>query len=484
MFRPVRLDTQSTTSIVHRGALGMAGVLLQGASRFLTNLFIGRIGGPVVLGTVASAVSTAQLLSLLWPTSTGSAASKFVARARGKQDFEEASAVAAHLGRRTLQATLLLAFAAVPAWMALDRGDLIGGLWVAILVIGYSGYSFTRGLHFGSAQVPRATKWDLVTSGLGITGVLVSLHFGARGLVLLMPLAAASLIFTAACWPWKARGPIAPGLRREIDVFVALSAAGTLASAGFLQLSMITARLVGGAGDAGQYAAALALATPLSIIAQSLSLVLYPSMSEAFGRGDHNGVRRQTDQATRFLAVVMVPAFGSLALCSHLLISLVWGARFVHAGTLLPIILAAVLSTTLGVPSVNSLMSRSQDGVFIGVSASVLGLVIGATTWVLAAPQLGVLGVAIGYLAGTFTIAGVALISTWRREQQRWRGLILRLATAVAMLVGFHTLQRTLTLNHWFDPAFAVAFSFAWFAMSRADARQAAKLVTRRLRHR
>jgi len=105
--------------------------------------------------------------------------------------------------------------------------------------------------------------------------------------------------------------------------------------------------------------------------------------------------------------------------------------------------------------------------VFIATAASVLGLVIGATTWVLVAPQLSVFGVAIGYLAGTVTISSVALASTWRREQQRWRGLIFRLATAVAILVGLLAAQRTLTLNYWLDPAFAVAFCLAWFAFSK-----------------
>jgi O-antigen/teichoic acid export membrane protein len=484
MFSPVRLDTQSTTSIVHRGALGMAGVVLQGTSRFLTNVIIGRIGGPVVLGTIASAISTAQLFSLLWPSSTGSAASKFVARARGRQDFEEASAVAAHLGKRTLQATFILACAAVPTWMILDRTNLIGGLWVAILVMSYSGYSFTRGLHFGCAQIPRATKWDLVTSILGILGVLTCLLLGVRGLPLLMPLAASSMIYTAACWPWKARGSLAPALRHETDVFVVLATAGTLASAGFLQLSMIAARLVSGREGAGQYAAALALATPLSIVAGSLSLVLYPSMSEAFGRGDHDGVRRQTDQATRFLSVVMVAVVAALALCSRLVISLIWGPDFAHAAVLFPILLLAVLATTLAVPSINSLTSRAQDGMLIATSASILGLVVGLATWVFAAPQIGVFGVAIGYFAGTVTIAGIAVVSTWRREKQRWRGLILRIATAVASLVCLLAIQRTLALNSLLDPALAVSFCLGWFALSRREALQAVTLVTHRLRRR
>ena len=460
----------------------MAGVVLQGVSKFITNVIIGRIGGPVVLGTVASGISTAQLLSLLWPTSTGSAASKFVARARGEQAFDEASAVAAHLGKRTLQTTLILAGAAIPAWMTLNRGDVAGGLCVAILVMGYSGYSFTRGLAFGSAQIARATKWDLVTSTLGITGVLVSLQFNARGLVLLLPLASASLIFTAACWPWKAHGQLRPKHRREMDIFVALATAGTLASAGFLQLSMIAARLADGREGAGQYAAALALATPLSIVAGSLSLVLYPSMSEAFGRGDNAGIRRQTDQATRFLAVVMVAGVGSVALCSRLVIFLIWGTRYEEAGTLLPILLLAILATTLGVPSVNSLTSQKQTGMLITTFASVLGLAVGVATWLATVPSFGVVGIAIGYLTCAVTIAGMAFVLAWRRGRQHWIGLVARIGAAVAALVALLAVQDMLNLNHWLDPVFAGAFSVSWYAVSRIDARESVALFTQRLR--
>jgi O-antigen/teichoic acid export membrane protein len=482
MFEPVRQDAQSSTSIVHRGALGMVGVLFQGMSRFLTSLIIGRIGGPVVLGTVASAISAAQLLALVWPSSTGSAASKFVARARGQEDFEEASAVAAHLGRRTLQATFLLACVAIPLWMTLDRGSLIGGLCVAMLVIGYSGSNFTRGLAFGSAQIPRVTQWDLFTSSLGIAGVLVSLSAGARGLVLLMPLAATSLLFTAACWPWRAHGRLRPALRHEIDVFVALATAGALTSAGFLQISMLAARLAGGREGAGQYAAALALATPLSIIAGSLSLVLYPSMSEAYGRGDHVGFRRQTDQATRFLAIVMVAVVGSLVLCSRLVISLIWGTNFAEAGTLFPVLLLAILATTLGVPSVNSLTSKGQDGMLITTLASALGLVVGVATWVLLATHLGVLGVALGYLTGSATTSCIAFVSAWRRERQQWLGLVARIGVALAVVVGLFAIQHTLTLNLWLDPVIAAAFSISWLLVSRTDALQSLTLVTERLK--
>ena len=135
---------------------------------------------------------------------------------------------------------------------------MLGGLCVAALVIGYSGYHFARGVQFGAGQVARATAWDVILAVVGIAGVLVALAAGLEGPAILLPLAAAYGVYAAAGWPGGA-GSLAPDLRRGIDGFVGLGVAGTMASAGFLQLSMVAARLAGTPNAAGQYAAALTL---------------------------------------------------------------------------------------------------------------------------------------------------------------------------------------------------------------------------------
>ena len=174
----------------------------------------GRLGGAALLGVVNSAISTAMLLALLWPTSSGSAASKFVARARGAERWEEVAAVAAHLGRRTMWVTVLLALLGVLAWVMVGHGDLTGGLCVGALVLGYSGYSFVRGVQFGAGQVQRATVWDVLSSAVGLVGLLTALVVGARGPALLLPLAAGYSLYAAAGWPRGAHGRPSAALRR------------------------------------------------------------------------------------------------------------------------------------------------------------------------------------------------------------------------------------------------------------------------------
>ncbi len=479
-FRPVRLDAPTTTSVARRGALGTIGVGAQGLVRFATSFLVGRVGGPAVLGVVQSAISTALLLSLLWPTTTGSGASKFVARARGKGDPAEAEAVARHLARRTLQSALVLAAISVPVWVWVDHGSIGAGLCVAALVLGYSGWSFTRGLQFGAGQVARATAWDVGAGTIGLAVLVLLLALGQRGATLLLALAGAYGVYALASWPWRAGGRPSPALRREVDAFVALGVTGTLASTGFLQLSMIIARASDGAARAGQYAAALALATPASLLAGALSLVLFPSMAEAWGRGDRLGFRRQTDLATRMLVVVMVAVLGTLALCGRLVVHLIWGGRFTEAATLLPVLLLAVVLTTSAVASVNAMTTRSQRGVVVASGASVAGLLTGLAAWAVLAPRHGVLGVAVGYVAGAAVIAAVPFLTVWRTDGHHWSGLVLRAAAGIGAVAVGVVLLRGLAAALWVEPLVAIGFVSLWLAVSRRDVMRIVSVVRRR----
>jgi putative peptidoglycan lipid II flippase len=469
MLRPVDLDTPGDTSLTRGSMLSTTGLLAQGGLRFVTAFLVGRLAGRAELGLVASAIATATLLALLWPTTTGSAASKFIARARGAGRDEEVHSVAAHLSRRTVQTSSVLGLASAGVWVLIDHGSWPGAASVAALTLAYSGYSFTRGVQFGAQQVPRATSWDVASVVVGLLALVLLLLLGVRGPALVLPLVLTYGLYTVAGWPHGARGRLTVPLRRELDGFVALGAAGSLASTGFLQLSQITAKVATGDADAGQYAAALNLATPASMLAASLSLVLFPSMAQAWGRGDHAAFHDRTDRATRALTLVMVAIFGSLILCSRLAVQLIWGERFAAAQDLLPILVLAVLATNLGVPSVNALTTRSQRGMWVTTGASLLGMGIGALAWWVVTGPLGTMGVALGYLCGTVFIATIPVVITWRSGGHRWGGLFTRVAAALGVVGLLLWLQRGAGLSPWTDPVAALVFLAVWLAMSRAD---------------
>ncbi len=339
-----------------------------------------------------------------------------------------------------------------------------------------------RGVLFGAQQMARATTWDVISSVLGLAALAATLLAGVRGAALLLPVAASYLLYSLASWPWRVptHGPLAPALRRELDHFVLLGAAGSLASSGFLQLAMIVARATDAQG-AGQFAAAMSTATPASMLAASLSLVLLPSLSEALGTGDTERFRMMSDRANRVLITTMVAIFGSLALGARLVMTLLWGHRFAPESLLFPLLVLALLASNSSVASINALAARSRRGMLLTTLASISGLLTGVVVWWALIGRVGVLAVAIGYLAGTVVTNVVPLVAEWRVAGHAWAGLAVRSLSAVAAIcVGLY-LQRALSVPIWLDPVVVAVFLAAWLLVSRRDV---APLLLRLRRHR
>ena len=262
-------------------------------------------------------------------------------------------------------------------------------------MIAYSGYMFTRGVLFGSGSVQRATVWDLISSAVSLSALAAVVLAGETAWILL-PLVLGYAVYVAANLPRRSRMRVPAELRREMNGFLGLTLVNSLATGGFLQLSMVAAQYWDPEG-AGAAAKALTLATPASLASRSLSLVLLPSLATAYGRGDHDSVRRQTDISTRVLAVVSLASFGPLMLLSPTLISLFFRRDgFDEAVILLPILLAAVMVLNVVIGATNSLLTREQRHVRVVMTASVVGAVAGAVVAGRRPAGWGVLAVAVG----------------------------------------------------------------------------------------
>ena len=464
-FTPVPLNAPAGTSTAKKGVLSIVTLGLQGGTRFVSNWLIGRIAGPLLLGAVASATALAFTLNTIWTSSAPSAASKFIARARGKGDEAELYAVTLFTAMRVLQVTLLLTPVAPALWMGLYGGALWEGLCISAILIAVATSQYARGVHFGAGQVARGTKIDIISSAIGLGLTLVLLLAGVRNLTLTLPLTVTMGVYALLCWPWTAHGRPEKALRSEIDKFVTFAAIGSIASAGMLQISQLVAR--GLSEHAGsQYAPALQLVTPLSIIASALTMVLYPSMSEAHGAGDVERLRRQTDLAFRSFVAVMVPAFGAMAIASRPLMHLVWGERYTDAWVLMPVFCLALMLQNVANPAVGSITSGPHKHMWYSLLLSQAGLVTAIGCWLFMVPWLGLFGVALGYACGAALTALSLIVVVWRMQRQRWAGLMAWVGFSAAMIAGVSWWCQNGPVNHWLDLGAAGLFGVVWLAPS------------------
>ncbi len=480
-FRPVELNNPPNASTTRKGILSFLTIGLQGVTRFVSNWLIGVLRPPVALSMVSSATAIAFTLHNLWTSSASPAASKFIARARGKDDDTEVHAVAAHLRRRVLQVGAFLAFLAPFAWWFVWQrfygGEWWEGLCVSAIVLSVGASQFARGVHFGAAQVARGTRVDMVTSVVGIGSTVLLLALGVQGILLTVPLSLTMGVYAVLCWPWTAHGVPERKLRSEIDKFVLFGALGSIASAGMLQISMSVATSLG-EQSRDMYAPALQLVTPLSMIAQAMTLVLYPSMAQAQGAGDLDRLRRQTDLTTRMFVTGLVPIFGAMAIASRPVVALVWVGRHPGAELVMPAFCLALLATNLASPSVSAVTSGEHRNMWYSMLLAQAGLVVAIISWIVVGGSRGAVGVGVGYALGALTTATGLFVVAWRLTRQRWGLLAAKVLVGLATIGLLSYWRLGQTTNHLLDVATAAGFALAWLALSHREVR--ALLAARR----
>jgi len=154
---------------------------------------------------------------------------------------------------------------------------------------------------------------------------------------------------------------------------------------------------------------------------------------------------------------------------TRLVMRVVWGDGFGESSVVFPVLIAAILVTSLAIASVNALTTRTHRAMVITSGASVAGLVVGALVWLAVVPQLGMLGVAVGYLAGSLVNGIVPIVVEWRVGGHAWGRVVLRLGLGGLMVAVAFAGQRVLQLPIASDLVVAALFGVIWLAMSRRD---------------
>ena len=460
-------------------ALTVLAVFVQGLSRFGYSILVGRLLGKEVLAEVNLAISLAMLLVLLWPQASGTAAAKFIAMARGRQDREGQAATAAFTA-----ASASAAMAVLGASAGLYAAFVLGLSWphavsAGLLVLSLSAYNFVRGVRTGNNQFVTTTMWDTISSFLSLTLLLLVLLAGWHW-ALLLPMVLGYAVYALPAWPRRTGARLDPALRREILVFTAWGSAHTLAAGGLMQLSVVLGEGMGSRSELGLYTAAVSLATPASMLSGAMLTALSPSVARMFAAGDTAGLTRQVDLILRTMVTVFLPVFGVGVLWAEPVLHVVYGRGFLAAEPLLVILFLAVSATSFN--AANARLNGTESwGIRVLAVSNGVGLVLGVAAMFTLGPRLGITAAAIGYLVGSLVSALLPLLVVWRIDRMPWGGVLLRIVLGYAMVLGGLAL---LGDDFRVLPALGVtaAFLAVWAVLNARDLRPMLRTATARLR--
>jgi O-antigen/teichoic acid export membrane protein len=416
-------------------ALSTAGVLVQGLSRFAFTALIGRLMGPSDLAHVSAWLSLALILSLLWPTGAGNAASQFLSSALARGDDPRATLRA--LERSFWKSCLVMVVVAVPIavlWLGADVADATA---VAALVVTYSGYIFTRGVQIGLGRLVDTSVWDLL-SALVTWALVVPVFLLGASTLLLWPITIGYAVFGIRVLMTAHRGhvavespaqavsatPAVPVVPAQLMWHtIRWNSLGLMASNGLIQFSMLFVFAVSPPAVAGLYAAAMALATPASMLSQAISQVLLARFSH-WAETDAETSHQRFVRVLIAMSALLTVVFAAVALASGLLLHLIFGEDYTGAALPLQILLAAVLafSITLVVNAYLQTVGRTAQATL----ASLVGLAVGLVLMVVLVllgwpgPLAAAGGVLVGYLLTMVLAIGFSLARTSARAVPRW----------------------------------------------------------------
>lgn len=459
-------------------ALTVVAVFVQGLSRFGYSVLVGRLLGRETLGEVNLTISLALFLVLLWPQASGTAASKFIAMARGRQDRDAQAATASFTATSASAGMALLSGSAVlyaAFVLQLSWGYAVSS---GLLVLSLSAYNFVRGVRTGNNQFVTTTAWDTISSFLTLSLLLLVLLAGWHW-VLLLPLIVGYSVYALPAWPRRAGARLGRGQRREILLFTAWGSAHLVAATGLMQLSLVVGDHFATKAEVGLYAAAVALATPASMLSGAMLTALSPSVARMFSAGDTAGLTQQVDVILRTMVTVFLPVFGVGILWAEPVL-LIFGEEYLDAEPLLVLLFFAVSATSFN--AANARLNGTEPwGIKALAGANAFGLVLGVTTMLLLGPELGVTASALGYLVGSLVSSVLPLLVVWRLDRLRWGGVLLRILAGYALVLGG---LQVLGPQFRVLPTLAVTavFLLVWAALSARDLRPMLRTLGTRFR--
>lgn len=486
MALTVKPESAPRSGVVRTGVLSMIGLVALGATRVIHGALVGHVTDPATYGLVATLIGVGMTAGLFLPGGLASAASKFIPFHRGKGDHGTAGHIYTRL--RFIGVACALGLGALVGFgtAALLDLSLANTIAVALFTAVFSVYSIEKGALYGFDRVAPYARLEIAGSVLAVLLTVVVVVAGLH--TYLAPLILGYTVLIVGAWivlrrqPGRA-GPIGSTDRHEITEFVLLASAGSLASAGLLQLLPLLARFFTTTDEVAYFGAGVTLVAPLYFLPRALGMALFPAMAHAHGAGDTDVVRRHADLSTRALLVLLAPLFAAAIPLAGPVLRLVFPPEYVNGAPVLQLLLVATYLAVIQVAAVNALSSGTRREVRIPVYSAVAGSAFGLLLLVPLGLWLGSAGVGLAYLIAVGAGAAGPIVAAWRRYDMSWGSPLIRslLVIAVALAVG-------LTLDAFgpsgvarvlLDIALAVLLAVAAAAVLRPDITAIVRLTRR-----
>jgi O-antigen/teichoic acid export membrane protein len=183
----------------------------------------------------------------------------------------------------------------------------------------------------------------------------------------------------------------------------------------------------------GVYFVSYTAASVFATLSSPLHLVLLPTISELWNRGQKDKIAEYIRDTIRFTAILSFPAMALVVLLSGEILALLTPENYGQSARYLPVLALGFLAFSLGVPADHLLVAAGRTRILFAVNSAMVTGNIALN--LLLIPHIGLWGAAFSTLAGHLLYALTAMILAQRILPfgLPWRSLALTAFNAVLM---------------------------------------------------
>jgi O-antigen/teichoic acid export membrane protein len=456
----LRFD-KTQSSIAKAGTFSLLVRVNQGLSAFIINVLIGRIGGPSLLGSVQTVISTAAIGSLFFAAPISGALSRNLAIMKSSNEYEEMAGLSRFIAIRIMVTSIFVTLI-VSSFAIYFFGiplETIAVMATFIFILSFKPYFDS--LHFGIGDTKRLAYLSSLVAIVSVLGVLLLLASNFTSIWILLPLIFSNFLYFVLSRPPRTKTKIPKSLKRQIYSFVFLEAIGTLGSSGFQQLIVLVAAATLGLTYTGNLSVAITLVAPILIATGAFSSVLFPALGVSHHQKDFVGLASRVDISTRAISLFVVAATILLIMISPFLVTLLWGSSYDFAVSLVQVLAINACIYSVAAPSVAFVTSKSNKGMRFAAISSVGGACLGALSLIILIEEHPEIAIPTSLFISTVSSATILYVHAWIKLKQRWGAQTILVFLFVSGAIIFSFISSLFSLN-WIQICF---ISVSWIAL-------------------
>lgn len=379
---------------------------------FLFNFLVAKNFGDEVLGSVNISISFSLIITIFITNFFGSSGNKFLAEYRGSQNLNKFNHVIKLIFFGSFISLIISSMIIYFGWSSFyNLFSLPADIRITILVYIFvrTFYIIFRRAFYGIDLIKQYVIIEIVSGLLMICSILYVCTNKLDALLIKTLIISYSffIILSAITFILNYKKIIFNLIEDKTfnskitsSIFYKYgftSMIGTVASTGTGYLSVIITGMYLTNSEAGIYSSILSFISILMFIPKLFTQVFLPEFSKLFGQNNFDEILRILKKSTLLLI------FLSFSICSLIFVFSenilgIFGENFISGSTALTILIPSVFIRMISIPFV-AFLSGTKYVIYPNIGGIII-LTVSLATWLLLIPNLGLLGVAIGYTIG------------------------------------------------------------------------------------